>query len=284
VLSPAYFGSRFAESEWRVAFKNDPTGELGLLLPVMVQPCQAAGLMATRVAVNLVDVDEATARERLLAAVGPPGPRPTDAPFPGAERFPGAGPLTTNLGPRNRTFTGRDAALAALAALYERLHTSETPVAVLPVAAVYGLGGVGKTALVWEFAHRFASDYELIWWISADQPTTAAADLARLAERLGIPTDADQAAGDRLAVRPAPRPPPVAPGLRQRRTSRGPRRIAAGRRRRARAGHVTLVGVERRGRPGTPRRAGPRRVGGLPAAAQGLDRHHAVERAGRARR
>ena len=27
VLSPAYFGSRFAEAEWRVAFRKDPTGE-----------------------------------------------------------------------------------------------------------------------------------------------------------------------------------------------------------------------------------------------------------------
>jgi tetratricopeptide (TPR) repeat protein len=72
---------------------------------VRVQPCDPPGLLATRVSVNLVDVDEATARERLLAAVGPPGPRPTHEPFPGATRFPGAGPLTTNLGPRNRTFT-----------------------------------------------------------------------------------------------------------------------------------------------------------------------------------
>ena len=29
VLSSAYFGSRFAESEWRVAFARDPSGELG---------------------------------------------------------------------------------------------------------------------------------------------------------------------------------------------------------------------------------------------------------------
>jgi TIR domain len=38
VVSPAYFGSRFAESEWRVAFARDPSGELGILLPVRVQP------------------------------------------------------------------------------------------------------------------------------------------------------------------------------------------------------------------------------------------------------
>ena len=58
VLSPAYFGSRFGEAEWRVAFAADPSGERGLLVPVRVQPCDPPGLLATRVYVDLVDVDE----------------------------------------------------------------------------------------------------------------------------------------------------------------------------------------------------------------------------------
>jgi hypothetical protein len=84
VVSPAYFGSRFAESEWRAAFAKDPSGERGLLLPVRVQPCKPPGLLATRVFVDLVDLDETEARERLLTAVGTPAPRPTSVPFPGA--------------------------------------------------------------------------------------------------------------------------------------------------------------------------------------------------------
>ena len=48
VLSPAYVGPRFAESEWGVAFAADPTGERGLLVPVRVQPCEPPGLLATR--------------------------------------------------------------------------------------------------------------------------------------------------------------------------------------------------------------------------------------------
>jgi hypothetical protein len=92
VLSPAYVGSRFGEAEWRVAFAADPSGERGLLLPVRVQPCQPPGLLATRVYVDLVDLDEVSARERLLAAVGPAAaPHPTDAPFPGDRVTAGAG-------------------------------------------------------------------------------------------------------------------------------------------------------------------------------------------------
>jgi TIR domain len=83
VLSPAYFGSDFSEAEWRSAFVKDPTGELRLLVPVRVQPCCPPGLLASRVYVDLVDVDEVVARKRLLAAVDPGRPRPTTASFPG---------------------------------------------------------------------------------------------------------------------------------------------------------------------------------------------------------
>src|SRR5215212_6994495 len=79
VLSPAYFGSRFGEAEWRAAFVKDPTGELRLLVPVRVQPCDPPGLLAGRVYVDLVDVDEAQARQRLLDAVDRDWPRPTTA-------------------------------------------------------------------------------------------------------------------------------------------------------------------------------------------------------------
>jgi tetratricopeptide (TPR) repeat protein len=204
VLSPAYFGSDFSEAEWRSAFVKDPTGELGLLVPVRVQPCEPPGLLASRVYVDLVGADEAAARKRLLAAVDPGRPRPTTAAFPGEgagpspdigvqARFPGLGPTITNLPPRNLNFSGRDGPLLTL---HDNLHTGLTAV-VLPTAAVHGLGGVGKTQLVLEYAHRFASDYDVIWWISAEQPTSAAAALAELAWRLGIPRAADQ---DELVV------------------------------------------------------------------------------------
>jgi hypothetical protein len=106
VLSPAYFGSKFSEAEWQAAFVKDPIGELGLLVPVRVQPCAPPGLLASRVYIDLVDTDEATAKQRLLDGVGESGARPTKAPFPGRpggvaveepRRFPGRGPAVSNL-------------------------------------------------------------------------------------------------------------------------------------------------------------------------------------------
>jgi len=196
VLSPAYFASEFSESEWRAAFAKDPSGELGLLMPVRVQPCDPPGLLASRVYVDLVDADEPTCRRLLLDAVNKNRVRPTTAPFPGtgrradssAARFPGAGAAVSNLPARNRNFSGRGHLLDQI---HADLQTTSAA-AVVPTEAVHGLGGIGKTQLALEYAHRFGSDYDIAWWIPADQPTATVAALAGLARRLGIPEQDDR--------------------------------------------------------------------------------------------
>jgi tetratricopeptide (TPR) repeat protein len=192
VLSPAYFGSAFGEAEWRAAFHKDPTGELGLLVPLRVQECDPPGLLASRVYIDLVDTDEEEAQRRLLTGVDQSGARPTTAPFPGAargaKRFPGQGPTVSNLPARNRNFSGRSG-------LLEDLHASleaGSAAAVVPMGAVHGLGGVGKTELALEFAHRFANDYDIAWWVPAELPTSATTALAALARRVGVEEVADQ--------------------------------------------------------------------------------------------
>ncbi|MGH3405089.1 MAG: FxSxx-COOH system tetratricopeptide repeat protein [Streptosporangiaceae bacterium] len=92
---------------------------------------------------------------------------------------------------RNPTFTGRAAKLDDL----ERLLAAG-PVAVV---AVRGLGGVGKSQLALEYAHRMRQSgrYQLAGWVRADSPVTVAEDLAALAPLLGLPVDA--AIGDTAA-------------------------------------------------------------------------------------
>jgi tetratricopeptide (TPR) repeat protein len=200
VVSPAYFGSQFGEAEWRVAFAKDPTGEHGLLVPVRVEDCDPPGLLSTRVYLDLVGLDEAAARERLLAGLRRaerPG-RPTTAPaFPGgiaaepvrsrpAPVFPGPGPAISNLAPRNPNFTGR---AELLDALIQSLAAGGT----VAVVAVHGLGGVGKSQLALEYCYRHAADYQLVWWVTAESPLLAAAGLAALGPRLGLPPMVEQA-------------------------------------------------------------------------------------------
>ena len=90
-------------------------------------------------------------------------------------------PQIWNAPNRNADFTGRDEILRLL---HHDLGGDGT--AVVLARAVYGLGGVGKTQIALEYAHRFKSDYDLIWWIDAEQPQEISLTLADLADRLGL--------------------------------------------------------------------------------------------------
>jgi NB-ARC domain len=84
---------------------------------------------------------------------------------------------------RNLHFTGRSDLLQALRAQLTERATG----AVVQAGAVHGLGGVGKTQLAVEYAHRYAADYDVVWWIRAEQPPAISGRLAQLARRLGLP-------------------------------------------------------------------------------------------------
>jgi TIR domain len=192
LLSAVYFtDGRYTGDEWSAALIKDDGGR-HRLVPVQIERCALPRMWRPLLRVELFDVDEQEAVRRLLAAVR--GPRcPDGAPlFPGrgtagaltgrgesGPRLPGVLPAVWNVGPRNPGFVGRDAALAAVR---ERLRAASTTV----VQALHGMGGVGKTQLAIEYAHRYADAYDLVWWVDAETTSLLGEQYAALAGELGL--------------------------------------------------------------------------------------------------
>lgn len=53
--------------------------------------------------------------------------------------------------------------------------------------AIHGLGGVGKTQLAVEYAYRNGANYDVVWWLRSEEPSTLASDYAGLAAQLNLP-------------------------------------------------------------------------------------------------
>jgi hypothetical protein len=133
------------------------------------------GLFAPHVYQDLVDVkDVEERRSRILAALEgrSQAMQPPPRPFIGVP-------------PRIATFTGRADELDRLDAILMQ----DKPAAVTQSvgrAAVQGMGGVGKTALAVEYAHRFRGLYAGVCWCPAETRTGLLSALANLAVTLGV--------------------------------------------------------------------------------------------------
>ncbi|MFF2126384.1 FxSxx-COOH system tetratricopeptide repeat protein, partial [Streptomyces olivochromogenes] len=197
LFSSSYFNpERWTREEW-----TSVVGKRSRLIPVMIEPLDGAdipGILAAVIRKDLHGLDEQAAVAALLDAVnGPTGPL-TSPHYPGntapaavhaasadapgrRPRLPsGTGlPEVWSVPSRNPHFTGREALITQLR---EGLLGSRRGA----VEALHGLGGIGKTQVALEYAYRFTSQYDIVWWIDAEQADRIPIHYTELATRLGI--------------------------------------------------------------------------------------------------
>jgi tetratricopeptide (TPR) repeat protein len=151
------------------------------------------GLFAPHVYQDLVGIEDAEERRsRILSAAEgrsqalEPPPRP----FIGVP-------------PRIASFTGRIDELDRLDAILMQDKPAAVTQASVGRAAVQGMGGVGKTSLAVEYAHRFRGLYAGVWWCPAETRTGLLTALAGLAVTLGAATaeEADVEKAAKAALR-----------------------------------------------------------------------------------
>ncbi|ATW47775.1 FxSxx-COOH system tetratricopeptide repeat protein [Streptomyces peucetius] len=196
LLSSAYLKSARAVEVFQRTASEDPSGGRRHLLPIRVGDVRLTTPYIDRNPVDLFRLDEVHATGSLLRALD----RPVQLPEPSSPgpRFPGTVPKIWNAPPRNPGFTGRSVVLERMR---DQLGGGMAVAAVLPQPqTLYGLGGVGKTQVALEYVHRFMADYDLVWWISAEQPDDVVAGLAELAVRLGAQGGEDMAAASQEAI------------------------------------------------------------------------------------
>src|SRR5438876_534842 len=84
---------------------------------------------------------------------------------------------------RNPFFTGREEVLAQLHAALQ----ADTRVALSHPLGISGLGGIGKTQTALEYAYRYQSDYEAVFWVRADSVLSLISSLTGVARVLELP-------------------------------------------------------------------------------------------------
>lgn len=188
----AVVSSDYAESRGAMEFARnartlaDLPGDVSLV-SLFVGDVRPDKPFANTPSATLRGLPEAEAANEVLRVMGHAQRWPKDRPLRLQARFPAQSPKIWNVPGRNANFTGRDDDIEHLR---DALVTSGT--SVLQPVALHGLGGVGKTQVAVEYAYRFRADYDVVWWINAEQPTFIDTALLRLGDRLGLRQESQQ--------------------------------------------------------------------------------------------
>lgn len=216
VLSPEFLNSEWTDFETQIGIVLDPANRERKLLPILYSKCDVPPRISR---ISWIDFSDTHGNEdryayrlqQLLADLRPDlYERPKDFErfkeqrrqmgHQDPERIPQVGPLPK--GSRmphapSKLFVGREKELGDLA-------QSLTPGALVGVhAAVTGMGGVGKTQLAIEYAHRYGRHYPGgVFWLNMENADNAINEVAACggAEGMNLPHFSDLKTPDQAAL------------------------------------------------------------------------------------
>jgi tetratricopeptide (TPR) repeat protein len=89
---------------------------------------------------------------------------------------------------RNRNFTGRKDILDSIHHEFSAVQST------IPIHAINGMGGIGKTQIAVYYSYEFAKEYDLVYWIRSETDASLTADYEALTQSLQLPvkTKAEQ--------------------------------------------------------------------------------------------
>jgi TIR domain-containing protein len=191
LLTSDYEKSHYTREEFAAFWKKQADEpEKHRIIVLRCEDVQPEGLLSHNVFQDLVGVTDAEERKRRIlsaakrrSAVPAPPPRP----FIGVP-------------PRIASFTGREEELSRLDAILMHDKAAAITQARVGRVAVQGMGGVGKTSLAVEYAHRFKGLYAGVCWCPAETRTGLLDALAGLGVMLGAAT------ANKPMLRKRPRP------------------------------------------------------------------------------
>jgi nucleoside phosphorylase len=98
--------------------------------------------------------------------------------------------------PRNTNFVGRDQILQKI---HEEITSHRFQGSDCIQFPVYGMGGIGKTQTILEYAYRYRENFSSIFWVNANTYESAVASYFTIAQKIGLVNTRDRDTGNTMS-------------------------------------------------------------------------------------